>query len=261
MWRIFWAVALVVIGMILLLVNFDIMPVSIWNYLIPAFVVMLGIFLLVGWRGGARAPVHESVPLEGAARGLISLKHGAVPLKITSGTDQNTLFNGTFHGGVEKKVSHVQDMLMVELRTPSNVWEEYGWHLARRLESELAIAPSIPLALQYEGGAAETRMDLSGVQLTNLDIHTGASSIDVVLPNPSGTVRVTVDAGAASVKFRLPPQAAASIRGKMDPGSTQVDQSRFPNHGGGTYQSDDYESARDRIQVTIKGGLGSVEIR
>lgn len=262
MWRIFWALVLIAIGVVFLLINLGILPWDAWNYLFPALLVLLGIFLLIGLRGGGeKTIVHESVPLEGAARGEVTLRYGAGQLSVHAGTDPTLLFNGTFHGGIEKKVTRVQDLAMVDLRTPSNAWENFGFSSSRGLEWDLGLNPTIPLVLRYEGGAAETKMDLSGVRLTQLEIQTGASLTDVVLPNPSGTMRVAVHSGAASVKLRLPPQAAASIRGKMDLGSMNVDVGRFPNRGFGIHQSDDYPAATDRIEMTIEGGVGSVEIR
>ena len=67
--------------------------------------------------------------------------------------------------------------------------------------------------LRYEGGAAGARIDLSGIPLTSLALSSGASATDVVLPPPRGTLHVTVQSGAASMKLRLPPMVpAASMR-------------------------------------------------
>lgn len=262
MWRIFWAFVLIVIGVVFLLINLGILPGDAWNYLFPALLILLGIFLLIGWHGGSeQTTAHEVIPLDDAARGEITLKHGAGLLNVHGGADPTVLLDGTFHGGVEKKLDRVQDLALVEFKTPSNAWENLGFSNKRGLEWQLALNPNIPLTLRYEGGAAETRMDLSGVRLVQLAVNTGASSTDVVLPYPSGTMRVSVNSGAATVKLRLPREAAASIRGKMDLGSMNVDLARFPNRGFGIHQSENYAAATDRIELTIEGGVGSVEIR
>jgi hypothetical protein len=46
----------------------------------------------------------------------------------------------------------------------------------------------------------------------------------------------------------------------MGLGSIQVDESRFPRMGDG-YQSTDYATAENRVDLDIQGGVGSVHVR
>lgn len=262
-WRVFWGGVLILVGVVFLLINLGILPGTAWNYVFPAALVLLGIALLVGWRGGAQAlqVVTDSAPLEGAAQADVSLKHGAGRLNVHAGSDDSLLFSGTFGGGVEKKITRRNNIAFLELKTPSELWANMNFLNPRGLEWDLALNPGVPTSLKYEGGAAETRMDLSGIKLTDLEINTGASSTEVVLPPPNGTMRVTVHSGAASVKFRLPPAVPAEIRGTMGLGSLDIDLSRFPDRGSGMYQSDNFAGATDRIEMRVEGGVGSVQIR
>ncbi|MBI4672928.1 MAG: hypothetical protein HY741_14835 [Chloroflexi bacterium] len=262
-WRLFWAVVLILLGIVLLLINLDILPGNAWNYIFPAILVLGGIVLMVGWRGGSRQleAVSASAPLEGATHAAITLKHGAGQLNVRAGSDPTLLFTGTFGGGVDKKLKQDNGTAFLELKTPSDVWSNLAFPGVHGLRWDLQLHPTIPTTLKYEGGAAETKMDLSGIHLTTLEINTGASSTDVVLPPPHGTLRVVVHAGAASVKLRLPQNAPAAIRGTMGLGSLDIDKSRFPDRGLGVYQSDDYANAPDRIEMTVEGGVGAVQIR
>lgn len=262
-WRILWAAVLILAGLLFLLINLGILPGNVWNYIFPAILVLVGIGMLVGWRRGGRPieMVSESASLDGATRAEVTLKHGAGLLNVHAGTDANLLFAGTFGGGVDKKIARANGTALLELKTPTEVWDEIGFPFEHGLEWNLGLAPNIPMALKYEGGAAETKMDLSGIQLTDLEINTGASSTDVALPVPAGTQHVVVHSGAASVKLRLPPNVPATIHGTMGLGAMHVDKTRFPERGSGVYQSDNYAVARDRVEMTIEGGVGSVEIR
>jgi hypothetical protein len=262
-WRIFWALVLILVGVLFLLINLGILPPDSWNYVLPALFILGGIGLLIGWRGSrADTPtVQASEPLNGAARGELTLKHGAGRLALTAGTDTNLVFSGTFVGGVEKKTSRAGDTVIIELRTPGAYSASDNFPFARRLDWDISLNPTLPLALKYEGGAANTRLDLSGVPLTNLDVSTGASSTDIILPMPRETMNVRFNSGAASVILRLPPTAPASIRGKMDLGSLNLDTHRFVSQGTDLYQTSDYVNATDRIDILIQGGVGSVEIR
>jgi hypothetical protein len=263
MWRTFWAFVLILVGIIFLLINFGVLPGNAWNYIFPTILVLLGIGLLVGWRGSHATAqvVSESAPLDGATRADVTLKHGAGRLSVRAGEDTAQLFAGTFGGGIEKKLERHDGTAVLELKTPSNAWGNVGFPFGRGFEWNLGLNPTIPIALKYEGGAAETKMDLSGIQLTQLEINTGASATDVVLPPPQGKMRVVVHSGAASVKLRLPPNVSASIRGTMGLGALDIDQTRFPNRGMGIHQSDNYATAIDRIEMTVEGGVGSVQIQ
>lgn len=262
-WRTFWALVLICIGILFLLINLGILPGEIWNYIFPALLVLAGIGLLLGWRGSGKEPeqVSASAPLEGATHATVTLKHGAGQLRIGSGTDPTLLFAGTFGGGVDKTLSQKEGTVFLQLKTPSDVWSNVGFPGARGLNWNLQLNPGIPIALKYEGGASETKMDLSGLQLAQLEVDTGASSTDIVLPPPHGTMRVIIHSGAASVKVHLPPDTQAAIRGTMGLGSLEVDKSRFPDRGTGVFQSDNFMTAPDRIEMNIEGGVGSVQIR
>lgn len=262
-WRIFWAGGLILVGVVMLFTNFGFLPGNAWNYLFPAILVLLGIGLLVGWRrrGQPIEAVNDSAPLEGAARAEVILKHGAGRLNVHAGSDPNLLFAGTFAGGVDKTISRRNETVYLELKTPNDVWGALNFPFENGLEWNLGLDPAIPIALKYEGGAAETKMDLSGIKLTDLEINTGASSTDVALPVPAGTQRVVVHSGAASVKVHLPPNVPATIRGTMGLGSLDIDKTRFVERGSGVFQSDNYSGAADRVEMTVDGGVGSVQIR
>ncbi len=71
--------------------------------------------------------------------------------------------------------------------------------------------------------------------------------------------RHAVDAGAASVAFVVPDGVAARISADTGLASVNVDTRRFPSAGGG-YESPDYASATDRLDLRIKGGLAEFTV-
>ncbi len=260
-WRIFWAIVLIGLGTLFLLINLGILPGNSWNYIFPALLILGGVGLLIGWRGSRddSPPVSASEPVSDASRAEITFKHGAGRLTVNGDGNASDIFTGTFAGGVAKKNSRVGDTAIIELRTPGMDGGDFPF--PRRLDWEVSLNPTLPLSLNYEGGAAENRVDLSGVNVKNLRVSTGASSTDIILPVPQGTLNVAVNSGAASVKLRLPPNVPASIRGKMDLGSLNIDETRFPLRGANLHQSPDFLEAVNRIEMSVEGGVGSVEIR
>jgi hypothetical protein len=57
----------------------------------------------------------------------------------------------------------------------------------------------------------------------------------------------------------VPDGMAAKIQGSMGLGTVTVDESRFPRTGEG-WASADYETASDRVDITVAGGFGSVRV-
>jgi hypothetical protein len=118
----------------------------------------------------------------------------------------------------------------------------------------------VPLSLSITSGAGETQADLTHLKVSELRLQTGASSSEIQLPAGAGHTRVNIEAGAASVSLTVPPGVAARIRNRSGLSSLKIDTGRFPRQGE-VYQTPDYESAVNQVEVDIKTGVGSVEVR
>jgi hypothetical protein len=115
------------------------------------------------------------------------------------------------------------------------------------------------LTLVVEAGASSIDIDLRDVLATRVELKTGASSSNVVLP-ARGVSILDVEAGAASVDIRVPETATARIRVREGVASVNVDTNRFPRLDSGLYQSPDYDAATNRAEINVQSGLGSVTV-
>ena len=68
-----------------------------------------------------------------------------------------------------------------------------------------------------------------------------------------------VHAGAASVVLRVPQGVAARIHVRSGLIGLKVDQNRFP-HNGTAYESPNYLSADNKVEIVVEAGAGSIEI-
>ncbi len=107
-------------------------------------------------------------------------------------------------------------------------------------------------------GANRSTLDLSDLRIPELELHTGASETAVRMP-AAGRTAVRVECGLASISVEVPTGVAARIRGRLALGATDVDESRFPRSGR-DWQSPDYDTAADAIDLAIDGALGSIRI-
>jgi cell wall-active antibiotic response 4TMS protein YvqF len=253
-----WPLVLITLGILFLLANFNIIP-DVGTFIgrfWPVILILFGLEILLGsmWRRGNNANVENlSVDLGSATTADVKIDFGAGQLSIGSAAS-GKLVDGTYAGGV----NHHESMDgRVHLRAPENGWW-WGWSW-RGFNWRVGLTREVPLSLRVDVGAAQSDFDLSDLKVTDLVLKTGASSTNIRLPKAAGMTNVRVESGAASVKLMVPDGVAARIRSTMGLGSSNIDQHRFPRSGE-YYQSPDYDSAANKIDIRSEGGVGSVSV-
>lgn len=254
---IFWGGILILLAFLLILKQLQIVH-DVLGFFWPLLVIAFGAWMIVSYfsRRQPTAGEQVSIPLEGATMASVKLDHGAGRLTIKSGAGSGEVLNGRFVGGIHYKKHLDGNHLEVKLRTPSQVW---AWWPGESLEWEVYLNKSIPFHLKLDSGASSSVIDLSDLKVTDLDINTGASKTELTLPNNAGNTHVDIDTGASSLKVIIPPEVAARIRVKTGVASVNIN-SRFARQDNDLYQSPDYTTTSNRVDMTIDAGVGSIEI-
>jgi hypothetical protein len=136
----------------------------------------------------------------------------------------------------------------------------WNWGRWAGFEWTFSLTGEIPLELDVDTGASEASLDLEDLKVTDLRLDTGASSTEITLPAKASFTKVEIDAGVASVRIQIPSGVAARIKTEGGLVGVDVDQSRFPREGG-LYQSVDYETAKNKADIDIDIGAGSISVR
>ena len=256
--NLFWGVILILLAALLLLRQMGWLVGDIFGYFWPLLIIAFGIWLIFGFfaRNKSVEGQHVSIPLEEATSAYIKLDHGAGRLMLHSGAGAGEIINGTFGNGLNYKSSVEGGRLEVKLRTSQQPW---AWWPGESLDWDIHLNRDIPLSLNIDSGASASVIDLSDLKVTELDIDTGASSTELTLPANAGSTHVDIDTGASSLKVKIPSGVAASIRVNTGISSVNIN-SRFARLDGGLYQSADYGTAANRVDMTISSGVGSIEI-
>jgi hypothetical protein len=255
----FWGLVLIVVGGLVLLSNLGLIPAGAWGLVWPVFIIAAGVWILLGTVVRRRPKSeHVVIPLGGAGRAAVRLRHGAGRIDLGSLSSGDALLEGDFDSGVEVRDSITDGRKTVTLQPPDRfLWG--GWGPGERIDWQLRLSALPTLDLDIETGASETRLDLSGLKVTGLRVQTGASSTSVVLPAAAGMTHAEFDGGAASVRISIPDGVAGRIRCRGGLNTVQVDSQRFPRQGE-YYQSADYDNAANRVDISIEMGVGSVTI-
>jgi hypothetical protein len=266
-WK-FWPVVLILIGLDLALGRRA-------NGLIVAPVLLLmGAGLIGGlvWHywdwtaapAGTRVVGQITQPLGTLQSARVELNFGAGELNVRSLPSSSTqLASAQFEGRGANEVRRYFDETedgAGTLRLTGDWWRGFpffGRDNTRRWD--VALSPQVPIALDINAGASSINLDLRDLRISDLRLSVGAVGTNVTFPE-KGKTRATISSGAASFDLTIPQGVAARIQHDGALNSLDVDETRFPRDGN-HYQSPNYDSADDRLELTLDTSVGSVTVR
>src|SRR5260221_5018760 len=175
-------------------------------------------------------------------------------LKLSADVELIDLWRGRFEGTLPEV--KIEDGT-ITIRNRRRVWcLEWGQH-----DRDIALNTSIPWQIEIRGGAAGVTADLTGLDLIELTVSYGMSSVDLNLPFPSGTVPLRISGGASDVVVKHP--AGVPVRVRFSGWASAVLFAGGNPSGGGKdlyLQSPRYEDATGRYYIVIAGNSSTVTI-
>jgi len=142
--------------------------------------------------------------------------------------------------------------------------------------------PTVSSDITTHSDGGSVTLNLASMLVTRLSADTGGGNIDVVLPDnavnlsvaantsagnvtidigggTTGSNSVDASSGAGNVVVRIPSRIAARIHATARLGKVVVDP-RFGKRDDGTYQSADFDSVANKIEITVKSGAGNTSV-
>jgi len=121
------------------------------------------------------------------------------------------------------------------------------------------ITKDVPATMTIEAGASSFEVDLKDTLVSRVELKVGASTVDVTMPRHGSSV-LDIEGGAATFNVRIPEGTAARINRTEGFVALTVDTNRFPafDHG---YQSPNFDTATDRVSISLRAGVGTVNIK
>ncbi len=155
------------------------------------------------------------------------------------------------------------------------------------LKWDIALSPEVPTHLKIDAGVGPVTVDLTGMQLSGLDIDGGVGTLQVTLPAtdaayttkidggvgevvihvPVGAAgRLNIDGGVGAIEVVLPANSAVRLEAETGIGSVQTpaefvrvdDHSDFSER---TWQTDGFDLAGSRLIIKYEGAIGQFRIR
>jgi len=293
-----FAGALILIGIVALLWNFDVLPDrfgpvawSLWPVALVAVGAGLALsrvrvwlgstaFLVVliagfgsawGMAAAGQGPVlHRetiAVNLGEASAARLELHVGAGSLTLDAEAPPDLLLAGELESRAVDTAYSISEShspggrSVIELRNAPD-WDFSFWPGQNRSEDwTLHLAPHIPTEIRVEAGAADIDLDLRELMLRRLEIEAGAADVNVTMPAMAGQTEASFEVGAASLRITVPEGVAARIQVDAGLSSVHIGDDRFPQASDDVYVSPEFDRAANRLEITIDAGASHVEIR
>jgi hypothetical protein len=261
-WR-FWPLLLVLGGIALLLRGSKFLWIVVALAGAAAALVAASM-LSFSWNGGdwqdnREAHVQEfMVPLEAATeRASFRFESGAGVCMLQDTTNVLVAANTECNFGeyrLEQSAAGSQQDVRLWLEGRHG-----GWNLGRmgnRAEVRLNTVPVWDL--DFSLGATRVDIDLRPYAVEHLRVKSGAAKVTLKIGPRGSETRVDVQAGASSIRIEVPESAGcelfaeAPLSSKKFPGFTKI--------GTGEYRTDNYDSAAQKISITMKAGVSSMRV-
>lgn len=107
-------------------------------------------------------------------------------------------------------------------------------------------------------GAGELKFDLSDYKVKDIKMETGAANISLKLGDKLKESKVRVESGVAKIKIMVPKGVACQI--KMDGALNAKDFDGFTKSSSGTWKTDNFNTAANKIYLDIESGLSAVSV-
>ena len=296
--RLFIGIIVVLIGVIILGINFGWWNGGVWIYLLelwPLLLILIGVRFIFG----AESPVtvillalslvfaiaylsnfkevrtnlplsHFNVSEKAPSQSFylsnaditdasFNVNLGAAKINIgslDSGNDR--VYEGDFSSNdqlsINDNIKNNSDQVTIK-ETPSQL--HFGGNDDRTFN--LNVKRNLPLTLNLNSGASTLNLDLSDLDLKNLEVNSGAATGQIKFGTREARLSTALSTGASSYKFLIPKDYAISITS-----DTALTTNNFENIGlvknGNSYKSADFDQSVDQITLKLSAGASKFEI-
>lgn len=202
-------------------------------------------------------PINVSKDLS-AEKAEVFLNAGAAEIMIY-GIDTGELIGGSFKtnlmtASVNSKIENNIQNVDIGVR------DGRKWINAVNFKNELnvGIDKNTNLILNINSGASNNNIDLTNIKAESVILHTGASNVNLKIGDVLDISNVNIEAGASSINLNLP--ETAGVRLFIESGLSSQELPNLTSIDKNTYQSLNYESSSKKINISVKMGMASLYV-
>jgi hypothetical protein len=284
-------VILIGLGVVFLLDNLGVVHWDIWQIVFrlwPVLLIAAGLDLVVGRRSTAGTIVVVLVMVglifagvwllsdslsgtaqtetirqaaQDAQRAEVEIDGSVGTLRVSTHAEPGVLIMGTAdlsQGEELRKQFRVQDGTAFYSVGSRSVWRIPSWGGFGERVWDLRVSRELPMRLSVSAGVGETILDLAELQATEVTLSAGVGRSIITLP-ATGKYSATIDSGVGEITIHLPRGLAARITVSTGIGDVEVVGDFLRD--GDVYVSPGFETAQNRVELDISGGIGRIVVK
>lgn len=208
---------------------------------------------------GAREVYTNSWSIEKEiTRARIVLDTSAANIIISSEHGDKLLASNVTSRNGEPMLSYKSDRKVANFDFESHSFSGFG--RSNSEEWDLKLNKNIPWDITIESGASNAKIDLREIKLGSLDMDTGAGNVILFLGDNSGYSNVYLDAGAGNIELIVPESVGIKANFSTGIGKKELGNRKWFAEGD-IMISENYASAKTKIDLTVSAGVGKLEIK
>jgi hypothetical protein len=287
----------IAIGTLILLDNLDVVQWNNWQGIVslwPVLIVAIGLDLLVArrslwgailalillaavlggslWVMSARSPADSEAAseqvwqvLSGVERAVVQIDPAVAALYVKAleptEADDDTLVQGEVQmssiGTLQREYSVVGDTGYLILSREGDASFSFSMGSSDWVW-DLAFNPQIPLELSVNLGAGSVDLDLSGLQVTDVNVQMGVGRTEVVLPDQDGPLTVSIQGAIGEMIVYVPSHYDVQLSTNTGLAAISVPAGYIQDGDVYTY---DAAGATDRLDLNVDQAIGRISIR
>jgi hypothetical protein len=123
---------------------------------------------------------------------------------------------------------------------------------------DVALNPNPEWELNFEVGAAKLNIDLTSYKTKEVNVEMGAASIDLKMGELLKESHIRIEAGASDINVFVPKSSGCKVNISSALSSKKLNE--FTKKGSGVYETENFDSAGNKIFVDIECGVSSINI-
>ena len=184
----------------------------------------------------------------------VKLEMGAGDLKVGTGTSKLAQAYFTYNVPAWKPIVEYSPGELT-IRQPGHSRSHLG---DVKYEWDLRLGRQIPLDLNVHFGAGQAQLDLGSLDLRSVDVEMGVGKMQVDLRGePTHDYNVHIQGGVGEATVHLPVKAGVYATAEGGIGEIRV---RGMHKTADHWLNDAYDSAKVKVRVDVKGGIGRIEL-
>jgi hypothetical protein len=205
------------------------------------------------------APSYFIEPYSGAKKAELRIQGGATSFKLQDTT--SSLFEADVKRQfarytLTKSMKDSVEVLNFRMRGGKQKWN-FDELEGNETNIRMNLLPIWDISVEM--GAGEAIFDLRPYKVSSLRFEGGAASFEAKIGTLEPLTNVTIETGVANVEIEVPKESGCRI--VVESGLSSKDFIGFIKQADGTYETSNYNTAANKINISLKGGLSSFEVR